>query len=333
MGDRSIKDAPKIELKIDGKKILLGHHFVAHFIKMKYLKIIIIGCFVFCSFNLWADSWQDIQSQHFVVHFKEPDKKVAYRAIQIAEESYSIITEDIGFTPEKPTSIFIFPSRKKFKTGNRGIEEWVVAQAYVGRGNVILIQSPRSNLRITLEKVIRHEFTHIVLGAVFERGHLPRWLNEGLAIYEAKEWQLANNMKIGEAYLTKKLLPLSSLIYTFPQDEAGAQLAYAQSFDVLLFMMSAYGRDKVIKLIKELAQGTNLNLAFKKSLGVDLFELEVAWHKSMTKRYNWISVITNSYLLWLIFPLLCLLVYIIKRRQVKKKIKQWEEEDTLGEYF
>ncbi len=294
---------------------------------MRYLRIIIIGCFILCSFNVRADKWQSIQSQHFVVHFTETDKKIAYRAIQIAEESYRIITANIGVNPEKPTAIFIFPTRKEFEVENRGIQEWAVGQACVGEGNIILIQSPRSNLTITLEKIIRHELTHIVLGVVFKKGYLPRWLNEGLAMYEAEEWQWMNNMKIGEAYLTGKLFPLSHLIYTFPKDESQAQLAYAQSFDIFLFIKNQYGQVNIIKLIKELSQGTNINLSFKKSLGVNLFELEVAWHQSLTKRFNWISVITSSYLLWLIFPLLCLLAYIIKRRQVKRKLKEWEEEE------
>jgi hypothetical protein len=149
-------------------------------------------------------------------------------------------------------------------------------------------------------------------------------------MYEAKEWQWINNMKIAQAYLTKKLLPLSALIYTFPKNEHQAQLAYAQSFDMLLFIMNEYGRDKIINLIKELSLGTNINLAFKKSLGVNMLELEAAWHESLRQRFNWIYIITSNYLLWLIFPILCLLVYIIKLHQVKKKRKEWEKEEELG---
>lgn len=284
-------------------------------------------CFILCSFNIFAGGWQSRQSLHFIVHFTEPDKKVAHRAIQIAEEAYETITAHIGVTPQESITIFISPSAKEFK--NRGIQEGVVGQASVGKENVILIQSPRSNLRITLEKTIRHELTHIVLGEVFKKGYLPRWLNEGLAMYEAKEWEWVNKMKIGTSYLTHQLLPLSNLIYTFPTDESQLSLAYTQSFDVLLFMMNEYGEDKIISLIKKLSSGTNLDLALKKTLGVNLFELEIAWQKSLKKRFNWIGVITNSYLLWLIFPMLCLLAYFIKRVQVKKKIKQWEEEDGL----
>jgi len=291
------------------------------------LKIIVVTYFILCSFNIFAGEWQSIQSQHFVVHFTETDKKVASRTIQIAEASYWRITAHIGFTPEESIAIFILPSRNKFK--NIGIQDWAIGQASVGKENIILIQSPRSNIRINLEKIINHEFTHIVLGAVFKKGYLPRWLNEGLAMYEAQEWELVNNMKIGELYLTHNLSPLSSLIYTFPRDESQAQLAYTQSFDVLLFMMNEYGDDKVIRLIKELASGTNFDLALKKTLGIDLFELEIAWQKSLKRRFNWVCVITNTYILWLIFPVLCLLAYLIKRVQVKKKIKQWEEEDGL----
>ncbi|MFH1562489.1 MAG: peptidase MA family metallohydrolase [Nitrospirota bacterium] len=261
----------------------------------------------------------------FCSAFTESDKKVAERAIQIAEDVYRTITAEFEITPEEPTSIYIFPSRKEIN--NAGVQDWVIGQASVGRGNIILIQSPRSNQRITLEKIISHEFTHIVLGAVFKKGYLPRWLNEGLSMYEAKEWEFANNIKVGEAYLTKKLFPLSSITYTFPNNEAQAQLAYAQSFDVLLFMMNEYGKDKIIGLIKELASGKEFNFAFKKSLGVNLYELEIAWQKSLKKRFNWICVITNSYLIWLMFPVLCLVVYLIKRQQVKKKIEKWEEEE------
>lgn len=286
------------------------------------VKSIIVICFIFFSFNLFADEWQSIQSQHFVTYFTEPDKKVAFRAIRIAEESYRTITSDIGFTPEELTAMFIFPSRIK------GLQKWAVGQACVGKKNVILIQSPRSNLRITLEKTIKHEFTHIVLRTVC--AYLPRWLNEGLAMYEAKEWELANNIKVGEAYLTHKLLPLSYLIYTFPTDEFQAQLAYQQSFDIFLFMIKEYGQKKVFGLIKELSHQSDIDLAFRKSLGVNLCELELAWQESLKQRFNWVAVITNSYLLWLIFPVLCLLAYLIKRVQVKRKIKQWEEEESSG---
>jgi hypothetical protein len=135
--------------------------------KGRYLKILIIWCLVFCPFNLWggispgSDNWQSIQSQHFVVHFTEVDKKVAYRAIQIAEDAYQTITAKFERIPKDTTSIFIFPSRKGIN--NAGVQDWAVDQASIGGDNIIFIQSPRSNQRITLEKIIRHEFTHIVL--------------------------------------------------------------------------------------------------------------------------------------------------------------------------
>lgn len=308
-----------------------------HFGWLKCYKILIIGYVIFYSFELWAGrlaslrlasfNQQCIQSEHFVVHFTESDKRVAERAIQIAEDAYQTITAEFEITPEDTTSIVIFPSRKEIN--NAGVQDWAVGQASVGRCNIILIQSPRSNQRIMLEKTIRHEFTHIVLGTVFKKGYLPRWLNEGLAMFEAKEWEFANNIKVGEAYLTQKLFPISCLTYTFPNDEAFSQLAYAQSFDILLFMINEYGKVQIIGLIKELAKGDEIDSAFKKSLGVNLSELEIAWQKSLKKRFNWICVITNSYLIWLMFPVLCLVVYLIKRQQVKKKIKRWEEE----EYF
>ncbi|MEW6618341.1 MAG: peptidase MA family metallohydrolase [bacterium] len=291
-------------------------------------KIIIIVCFLFFPFSLCSQQWQSLQSQHFMIHFTQSDKKVALRTIQIAEESYQTITADIGFTVDQRTFIFIFPSRKEFELANKGVQKQIVGQACVGKDNIIVIQSPKSNLNITLEKTIRHELTHIVLGAVFKKGYLPRWLNEGLAMYEAKEWQLVNNMYLGQAYLTDKLLPFSSLTYTFPRDDFQTQLAYAQSFDIVLFMINRYGKEKVIKLIKELSYGTEFNSAFNKSFGMDFGKLETNWYASLKKRFNWVSVVTSSYLLWLIFPVLCLVVYMIKRHQVKKKIREWEEEDN-----
>lgn len=58
----------------------------------------------------------------------------------------------------------------------------------------------------------------------------PVWLNEGLAIYEAREWTFFRISILTRASLTDRLIPLPVLTLSFPAEEEPAELAYAESF-------------------------------------------------------------------------------------------------------
>ena len=57
--------------------------------------------------------------------------------------------------------------------------------------------------------VFAHEFSHIALGRALAGVKVPVWLNEGLAIYEAREWTFSRISVLTRASLTDRLIPLA----------------------------------------------------------------------------------------------------------------------------
>ena len=73
---------------------------------------------------------------------------------------------------------------KQFKAGNPVIE-WAAGVAFPRQSRIVLraFGTALFNLRQTFE----HEISHILVYRAVEGRHVPRWLMEGFAIYQAGE--------------------------------------------------------------------------------------------------------------------------------------------------
>ncbi|MFH1860007.1 MAG: peptidase MA family metallohydrolase [bacterium] len=285
------------------------------------------------SVNAAADnkySWQTIIDNHFVVAFTEKDRKIAKTTVLIANNFHSQISLLLGdYTMNRPVYIIIAPSRQVFENLSGITEEWAVGMA--DKTNRIVILSPRQfGSKSEIERLIRHEYTHILLHQTIKGHFLPRWLNEGLAMYyESNVWRIPDNIRLTEAFLTHSLLSLDLLSWYFPSNRKSAELAYSQSLDIVTYIIKEYGHESLKQLIDEITMGHDFDAAMLNSLGIDTLSLEIAWHTSLSKRYKWFYCLTDTALIWAILPIICIIAYIRKTRQAKRKKLQWDIEDGI----
>lgn len=158
------------------------------------------------------DSLKHTQSsEHFRAHFSSANKQedVAY-VLKILEGARNKMAERLSNASlnidEVPTClIFIHDSTGNFTSDVK--QSWQVGA--VTRGISITMQ-PVNVLkkRNSLESILRHEFVHIVVNA-FRQKSLPRWLNEGTALYYSGEGaqlvKQVKNIKLTTDELEKKL--------------------------------------------------------------------------------------------------------------------------------
>ena len=76
----------------------------------------------------------------------------------------------------------------------------------------------------------------MLLGRAFGSGHVPRWLQEGMAIIIAGEWSLQRLSTMTMAVLTGNVLRMDDIAHAFPRDKHRAELAYCQSFYFISFL-------------------------------------------------------------------------------------------------
>src|SRR5206468_1943379 len=105
-----------------------------------------------------------------------------------------------------------------------------------------------------------HELTHVLVGhlAFSCLTVIPTWLNEGIAVYG--EGGLDDDAKKGlqEAIASNKLISVRALSGGFSEHPSRADLSYSESYSLVNFLVTRYGRNKIIKLFDDLKSGLTI---------------------------------------------------------------------------
>ncbi len=276
-----------------------------------------------------ASDYIETNTPNFTFHFHAQDEKLMRSLIEEAEEIRKQILEDLGIDFKERIEVYLILSSTESKEYQPGVRmpPWSVGLAYPSL-NLIIIKSPRTyeRGRIDLRKVFKHELTHVALGMAFKgREKVPRWLDEGLAMYEAGEWDFYRVSAMTRAVLTRSLIPLSEITHSFPENMERAELAYSESFYLISFLVSQYGKEHFHRFIKEYSGGKGLSEVLMEVYGVGLGELEERWKNYLTLRFSWIPIITSATTLWFLVTIVFIFGYLRKRRRNRLKLEEWEE--------
>ncbi len=279
----------------------------------------------------WAAEYLKQQTPHFSFFYQAADSNIAEYLIGRAELARQDIIADLGWESEANTRVYIAPSRAEFQKLQPQQDKspsWASALAYPGL-NLILLNSPRAIRGLEQDILItfRHELTHIVVGRAFGGVDIPRWLNEGLAMYEAKEWDLNRMANITQGVLSGRLIPLRELTQDFPLEPEAAALAYAQSFYLVAYLLDKKGAEGFHQFIREYAKGRSFEQVLKQTYGLGLVELEEEWLAHLRFKFSWLPIIGSSTGIWFIITLIFLISYWRKKRANKVTLTDWDVED------
>jgi hypothetical protein len=272
-----------------------------------------------------------MENSRFVIRYAAGDEGLA---AELERESLRIrerVIADIGVDFAEKTEIRLCPTLEAFREAQPGgtwIPLWAIGVAYPAE-NVIVLRSPRAakGSRIDVVDVFAHEFSHVALGRALAGVAVPVWLNEGLAMYEAREWTFSRISVLTRASLMDRLIPLPVLTLSFPEEEGPAELAYAESFMFVSFLINKVGREAFHRLIRDYTRYGDLEGALRRGTGMNLTDLEERWLVYLKLRVSWIPIITSVSTLWFIAALIFVYGYARKKRQAKRRLKEMEKEE------
>jgi hypothetical protein len=162
---------------------------------------------------------------------------------------------------------------------------------------------------------------------------VPVWLNEGLAMYEAREWTFSRISVLTRASLMDRLISLPVLTLSFPAEEGPAELAYAESFMFISFLINKVGREAFHRLIRDYIRYGDLEEALRRGTGMSIADLEERWLVYLKLRVSWIPIITSVSTLWFIAALIFVYGYARKKRQAERRLKEMEKEEESKEWY
>ena len=189
------------------------------------------------------------------------------QVLELLTQARSNLCAKYGMDVKRPTFVEIFPEQKDFEVRTFGMPG---NPGYLGVcfGTVITANSPASHPghAVNWQAVLWHEFCHVVT-LQLTRNKMPRWLSEGISVYEEAQrnpaWGQQMNPRYREMVLGDDLTPVSKLSAAFisPKSELHMQFAYYESSLVVEFIVQRFGIEHLKAILRDLGQGLEINQA------------------------------------------------------------------------
>jgi hypothetical protein len=273
-----------------------------------------------------------IQTSEVEVLFEKPLANLAQEVIKaytfVKNELAETFHWEIDFKPK----VILVKDKDTFKkiTGS----DIILAFAVPDR-NLIVLDTSRVYIKpFTLETTLKHELCHLILHRNIEQERLPRWLDEGVCQWSsggiAELMTDSEGRALTKATISDRLIDIGELD-RFPMDEKSLILAYEQSKSFVEYIVSEYGKDKMLDLLGNLKTGYPIHEAIQKSLSISLFELEKNWHAYLKRKHTWFLYLSNNLYAIIFFLAALVTVYgFIRLLKKKRAYKDEEEEEERG---
>lgn len=174
---------------------------------------------------------------------------------------------------EQPIVVEIFPQQSDFAIRTFGLPG---GAGYLGVcfGNLITANSPASqgDSPSNWESVLWHEFCHVVT-LNKTKNRMPRWLSEGISVYEELERDPSWGQRMDPVYkrmiLGEDFVPLSKLSGAFmqPKSPMHLQFAYFESSLAVRYLIAEHGLPRLLRLLDSLGLGLPVEEAFEQLYG------------------------------------------------------------------
>ena len=194
------------------------------------------------------------------------------RVLELLMKGKKILTAKYEVEIAKPTYVEIFADQKDFAVRTFGMPD-IPGFLGVCFGRVVTANGPaaQGGRATSWEAVLWHEFCHVVT-LQLTRNKMPRWLSEGISVYEERQASRAWGMRIDPTYrpmiMGDDLVPVSKLSAAFlsPKTPQHLQFAYLESSLVVDFIITRYGIDHLRGVLRDLRDGIEINAALAKNV-------------------------------------------------------------------
>ena len=198
--------------------------------------------------------------------------------------------------------------------------------AYPGWRLIYLSQAPVQGAGMpNLLEVYSHELSHLALRDALGAGAVPRWFNEGFSVYVSGEAQVARLETRWLATVAGALLSLKELEHGIPADRSA--LAYAQSADVVRYLLGRGDRHRFDLLIDGIARGRGFEASLQNAHGITLGELEREWVAHAESRFTVWPLILGSGTFWVLIVGLFGLAWWHRKRRNRVVLERWAQDE------
>lgn len=220
------------------------------------------------------EEFATLESDGFRVRMDRREAEIyGGRVLDLLREAKQTLTKKYDVSLERPVTVEIFTQQSDFAIRTFGLPG---GAGYLGVcfGPLITANSPASQGEqpANWESVLWHEFCHVVT-LEKTKNRMPRWLSEGISVYEELQRDPSWGQSMTPAYkamiLGEDFVPLSELSSAFmnPKSPMHLQFAYFESSLAVKYLIETQGLPLLRQMLVDLGMGVPLRDAFSSRYG------------------------------------------------------------------
>ena len=237
-----------------------------------------------------VDEFETIRKGNLVVRL-HPDEfpVMSDYVVSLASQALETIGGRYGVEVDGPILIEVFPRHDDFAVRNLGLPGMIGALGACF-GRVVTMDSPRARPPGTFnwQATLWHEMAHVIT-LQMSRNRVPRWLTEGISVYEeglAKAaWGRNMELTFAQALESGETLPLRQLNAGFTNPET-ISLAYYQASLLVEHLVDVYGDNMLHGMLRSYAEGLDTEAALEQVAGTDFDELQETFDVALEERFG-----------------------------------------------
>ena len=237
-------------------------------------------------------NYDEVKTDHFVFMIEKDESALLQPYIaELAEQAYARFASTYRYTPPPPIRIEVYRSHADFSVRTVGLAG--IGALGVSFGTTLAFDSPAAkdagpfNWGSTVWHELAHTFT---LGSTDHR--IPRWLSEGLSVYEEHRartgWGFDVTPAFLDAYRRGKLVPVSRMNDGFmhPAYPEQVMFSYYQASLVCDLIARDYGETAIYQMLQAYKAGKSTDEVFRSVLKTDLPAFDKKFDAYMTERFK-----------------------------------------------
>jgi len=246
------------------------------------------------NFNDERYSWESLTEGKVTIRWYEGNQSFAGELMSTAQDALVRLAQDTGAYLKKPVKLYIYADTGDLQGAMIFPQEWTGGVAYTAYG-IIAIGIASDELAWGKTSIV-HELTHLVIHQMTLNPYndLPRWLDEGLAMYNEGLLEPTFASRLLKAVEGDTLISVRTLSSPFSTDSEKALLSYAQSYALVEYIIGAYGQSRMLELLTTFSQGSGYDEALENVYGFDMDGLDNLWREYIIGKFEGIGATTST---------------------------------------
>lgn len=208
---------------------------------------------------------------------------------------------------------------------------WIAGYAVSNAGLVVLFPARAPSYpHDTLEDVLRHEVSHVLIARAAGGREVPRWFHEGLSVVVERPWDLEDRSRLAWEILAGPRLRLREIDAMFDGGPAVQSRAYTLSAAVVRDLIREHGAAAPAAILRLVRDDVPFERAVVSVARRTLGGVEDEFWSRQRVWTRWVPFFTSGEAFWLLVIGVATLAVWVRRRRRAEHRRRWEEEERAA---